>query len=90
MFNYREALMFLLEVSANFSNVPQEIFSKQVLESFEKKNQNLLCVTFKNGQTYFKNLAGFAARILNCVTIFGRYALKANIFNVDIFQNKLL
>ena len=59
--------MFLLEVSANFSNVPQEIFSKQVLESFEKKKSKSLCVTLENGQTYFKNLAGFAARILNYV-----------------------
>ena len=40
MFNYREALMFLPEVSANFSNVPEEIFSKQVLESFEASLQD--------------------------------------------------
>ena len=33
---------------------------------------------FQNGQTYFKNLAAFAAKIfIVCLTILGHYALKS-------------
>ena len=48
-----------------------------IIQSQRIKKLTSSCIMSQKGQPQFKNLATFAARILKCLTILGRYALKS-------------
>ena len=57
------------------------VIDKEGIEVMNRLNATLklvlLCIISQNGQTYFKNLAAFAARFLKCLIILGLHAWKS-------------